>query len=49
MGFPGESSFSLAVVYGIFTAFSVIFVWYAVPETRGMSLEQANISGRQVR
>lgn len=52
MGFPVVSSFSLATAYGIFTAFaaiSVIFVWYAIPETRGMSLEQANISGRQVR
>lgn len=52
MGFPIVSSFSLTAAYGIFTVFaavSVIFVWYAIPENRGMSLEHADRSGWQAR
>ncbi|WP_019634456.1 sugar porter family MFS transporter [Actinomadura atramentaria] len=40
--FPGLSGVSLSLAYGVYTAFSVlalIFVFRAVPETRGMELE----------
>jgi SP family sugar:H+ symporter-like MFS transporter len=40
--FPGLSSFSLAFTYGLYTFFallSFVFVFFAVPETKGRSLE----------
>jgi hypothetical protein len=40
--FPTLSSVSLALAYGLYTAFafvSIIFVWRAVTETKGRELE----------
>lgn len=40
--FPGISGFSLGLAYGIYTLFSVlafVFVFRAVPETKGRELE----------
>jgi SP family sugar:H+ symporter-like MFS transporter len=40
--FPALSSFSLAFTYGLYTFFALVsffFVFFAVPETKGRSLE----------
>jgi SP family sugar:H+ symporter-like MFS transporter len=45
ISFPPLASFSLVFTYGmyaLFAALSFIFVWKVVPETNGMSLEEAN-------
>jgi SP family sugar:H+ symporter-like MFS transporter len=45
VSFPALASFSLVFTYGMyafFAALSFFFVWKVVPETNGMSLEEAN-------
>jgi SP family sugar:H+ symporter-like MFS transporter len=45
ISFPPLASFSLVFTYGmyaVFAALSFFFVWKVVPETNGMSLEEAN-------
>ncbi|MDQ1577213.1 MAG: hypothetical protein QOH55_2363, partial [Microbacteriaceae bacterium] len=45
ISFPPLAGFSLVFTYGmyaLFAALSFFFVWKVVPETNGMSLEEAN-------